>query len=189
MTQTMRVLYELAEQRAGYFTARQAAEAGVTRRALSGRSQRGDIERVSYGIYRLRDFPGHPFEDVAAACLWAGPDSAASHETALAVHGISDAMPASIHITVPRAFRGHRPGVTMHRAPLPDEQREVHDGVPVTTIARTLQDITVSSDPALVQQALEQAITRGALSRRQLRRLVRESPELAPIVIDVLADQ
>lgn len=34
-----------------------------------------------------------------------------------------------------------------------------------------------------------QAITRGVLSRRQLRALVRKSPEIAPLVIDALADE
>ncbi|MQA88149.1 MAG: hypothetical protein GEV03_26900 [Streptosporangiales bacterium] len=143
---------------------------------------------MRYGIYRLRDFPAHRFEDVVATCLWAGPGSAASHETALAVHGISDAMPASIHVTVPRVFRGRHPGVVVHRAPLPDEQREMRDGIPGTTIARTPQDVATSSDPALLQQAVEQAITREILSRRQLRRLVRDTPKLAPVVVGVLAD-
>lgn len=189
MTQTMRVLYQLAQPQAGYFTTAQAVKAGVSPRALSGRARRGDIERVRYGIYRLRDFPAQPFEDAAAACLWAGPDSATSHETALAVHGISDAMPARIHVTVPRPFRGRQPGVVVHRAPLSDREREVRDGVPVTTTARTLQDVAVSSDPALVQQAVEQAITRGALNRRQLRRMVRDIPELAPLVVGALAGE
>lgn len=149
---------------------------------------RGDLERIRYGLYRLQHFPAHPLEDIVAACLWVGEDSAASHETALVVHGISDAMPVSIHVTVPRRFRGRQSGVVVHRAPLSKEEREVRDGVPVTTIARTLKDVAASSDPALVEQAVEQAIARGALARRQLRRIVRDSPELAPIVVGVLAD-
>ncbi|MPZ88433.1 MAG: hypothetical protein GEU81_10215 [Nitriliruptorales bacterium] len=186
MPGTMSILYHLAEQQAGYFTTAQAVEAGVSRRALSGRAKRGDIHQVRHGLYRLRHFPAHPFEDVTAACLWVGPDSAASHETALAVHGISDAMPASIHITVPRSFRGQQRGVVVHRAPLPDEDREVRDSVPVTTIARTLQDVVTSSDPALVEQAVEQAVARGVLNRQQLRSMVCDTPALAPLVVTTL---
>lgn len=51
-------------------------------------------------MYRFRDFPARPFEGVIEACLWAGPDAVAGHETALAIYGLGDAMPASIHITV-----------------------------------------------------------------------------------------
>lgn len=188
MSKTMQILYVLAEPQAGYFTTRQAVDAGVSRRALSGRAKRGDLEPVRYGIYRLRNFPTHPFEDVTAACLWAGPDSAASHETALAIHGLSDAMPARIHLTIPRPFRGKQAGIVIHRAPLPDADRQVRDSVPVTTIARTLQDIATSSDPALARQSIDQAIRGGLLSRRRLRRIVRETPALAPLVVDALAE-
>lgn len=188
MVPTMNVLYDLAQRQAGYFTTAQALDAGVSRRTLSGRAQRGDLERASYGIYRLRQYPAHRFEDVVVACLWAGASSAASHETALAVHGISDAMPTRIHITVPQPFRGQQSGVIVHRAPMSEEDVEIVEDVPVTTIARTLSDIAESSDPTLVEQAVADAIRHGSLSRRQLRRLVRDRPALAPVVVDLLAD-
>lgn len=187
MSETMNILYEVAEGQAGYFTAAQAIAAGVSRRALSGRAKAGDIDQIRHGLYRLRRFPSHPFEDVIATCLWAGPDSAASHETALAIHGVSDAMPTSVHVTVPRPFRGKQAGVVIHRAALRDDERQVRDSVPVTTLARTLQDVADTSDPSIVEQAITHAVTRGALSRRQLRRIVRETPALAPLVVDVLA--
>jgi predicted transcriptional regulator of viral defense system len=188
VSDTMRVLYELAEPQAGYFTAGQAVAAGVSRRVLSGRTRRGDVEHVRYGIYRLRDFPASRFEDITAACLWAGLASVASHETALVVHGISDAMPSAIHLTVPQPFRGRRAGIVIHRAPLPDSDHEIRDSVPVTTMARTLRDVAGTSDPSLVRQAVEHAIEQGRLSRRQLRRIVTEAPELAPLVVDVLTE-
>lgn len=189
VSQTMWALYQLAERQAGYFTAAQAVEAGVSRRALSGRARRGDIERVRYGLYRLRHFPDQPFEDVIAACLWAGPGTVASHETAMVVHGISDAMPASIHVTVPREFRGRSPGVVVHRAPLDEGEQETRENVPLTTLPRTLRDVAESSDPSLVRQAVEQAVSRGVMSRRQLRELVRDTPALAPLVVDALMDR
>lgn len=189
MSETMDALYDLAERQAGHFTAAQARSAGISWRALSGRVKRGDLERVRYGIYRLRRFPHHPYEDVVAACLWAGSDCAASHDTALVVHGLSDAMPASIHVTVPVAFRGRQAGVTVHRAPLDSSDREIRDSVPVTTLGRTLVDISASSDPTIVRQAVDEALSRGRISRRQVRKLVREYPELAPIVVDVLAGE
>lgn len=161
----------------------------MSNRALYQRARGGDIDHVRYGLYRLHRFPAHPFEDVVAACQWAGGDSAASHETALALHGISDAMPSVIHITVPRQFRGRQDGVVIHRADLPDADRTRVDAVPATTIARTLQDVAATSDPALVEQAVAQAVARGTLSRRQLRRLVRDAPRLAPMIIGALAEE
>jgi predicted transcriptional regulator of viral defense system len=45
-----------------------------------------------------------------AVTLWAGPGSAISHESALAVYGLASAMPAAIHLTAPRSFQGRRAG-------------------------------------------------------------------------------
>jgi hypothetical protein len=97
-------------------------------------------------------------------------------------------MPSVIHVSVARPFRGRQPGVVIHPAPLPADQREVRDGIPVTTIGRTLQDVATSSDPTLVRQAVIEAINRGVLSRRQLHKMVREAPELAPLVVDALTE-
>lgn len=70
---------------------------------------------------------------------------------------------------------------------LKSSDREIRDSVPVTTLGRTLVDISASSDPTIVRQAVDEALSRGRISRRQVRKLVREYPELAPIVVDVLA--
>ena len=50
-------LYHLAEQQAGYFTARQAARAGFSGERLSDYSKNGRFQRVAHGVYRLAQFP------------------------------------------------------------------------------------------------------------------------------------
>ncbi|HSJ46724.1 MAG TPA: hypothetical protein VK923_18765 [Euzebyales bacterium] len=59
----------------------------------------------------------------------------------------------------------------------------------MTTIARTLHDVAATSDPALVEPAVAQAVARGTLRRRQLRTLVRDTPSLAPMVVGALAEE
>jgi hypothetical protein len=76
------------------------------------------VERIAHGIFRLRRFPAQGFEDVIVACLWADDGADASHDTALAVYELTDAMAVRVHVTVPRAFRGQRNGVVVHVAPL-----------------------------------------------------------------------
>lgn len=169
MPTSVDALYPLAERRAGYLTTAQAAEVGVSRQQLSYLARTGSLERVAHGIYRLRRFPTQRFEDVIVACLWAGDDAVASHDTALAIYELTDAMPAAIHVSVPRPFRGRRPGVTVHAAPLDDSDRSERDGVPVTTVARTIADVFVRSGADLARPAAEQALERGLVTRRRLR--------------------
>lgn len=83
-------------------------------------------------------------------------------------------MPSAIQITVPRRFRGRQDGVAIHHAHMPDADRTRVNAVPVTTIARTLQDVAATSDPALVEQAVAQAVARGTPSVA-LQRLRKEA--------------
>lgn len=169
MVTSMDVLYPLAEPRGGYLTTAQAAEVGVSRQQLYYLARTGSLDRVAQGIYRLRRFPAQRFEDVIVACLWVGEDAAASHDTALAVYELTDAMPAAIHVSVPRPFRGRRPGVAVHAAPLGDGERTEREGVPVTTVERTIADVLVRSGTDLAGPAAEQALARGLVTRRRLR--------------------
>ena len=81
-------LYKLAEPQAGYFTAAQALEAGVLQVRLAQLHQRGDIERVTRGVYRLARYPISPLGQYMEAALWPQvrrPDAhgVISHESAL----------------------------------------------------------------------------------------------------------
>lgn len=170
-------LYQAAEPQGGYFTTSQASEAGVSRRLLSLYAGRGDIERVAYGIYRLRRFPSHRFGELIVTTLWAGAGSAISHDSALTVYELGAAMPAVIHVTVSRAFRGKRPGVVVHRAPLPSTDITLRDDVPVTKVERTLRDVALTGDPSLARDAVREAVERGLTTRVRLSAMIDEHPD------------
>ena len=170
-------LYPLAETQLGYFTSVQADSLGVDRRYLAHHLRSGNLERVGRGIYRLSRFPSRRFEDVMVAVLWVGGGAVASHDTALSVYGLADAMPAVIHITVDRRFRGRRQGVIVRRASLPGKDVTSREGIPVTSPLRTIAD--VARDPSVVQAAASEALERGLVRIHQLRSLAQEHPQLA----------
>jgi predicted transcriptional regulator of viral defense system len=176
-SRAVRVFHELAETHGGHFTVDQATQAGLTHRVLSYHASTGELERVAQGVYRWARFPPHPFADVITAVLWAGDNTAASHETALAVYGLADAMPPVIHLTTPRRFRGRRREVTVHHAPLAAAEIRVFNAVPVTTPARTLVDVARSSDPSLAQEAATEAIDQGLLTHRRLWAALDSAPD------------
>ncbi|MPZ88850.1 MAG: hypothetical protein GEU81_12400 [Nitriliruptorales bacterium] len=179
MRRGLRVLYDTAAPQAGHFTRAQAHERQVSDRMLSHYTAAGDLTRPARGVYRLAHWPAQPWEDALVACLWIGPDAAASHGTALAVHGLGDAMPAVLHVTVPRAFRGQRSGVLVHHAPLPDDDVTSRDGVPVTTVWRTLVDVSELVDADEFARLVSEALDRGLLSRARVRQLADHQPRLA----------
>jgi predicted transcriptional regulator of viral defense system len=179
-------LVALAEEQDGLLTTDQARQAGFTNSVLARLVQRGRIERTARGVYRVPYISPGRFSQHREAVLWAkanrGPsDVALSHATALVVYGISDANPQLIHLTVPRSarLRRQRPkGVVVHRQDLSPEEITVEEGIPLTTISRTVVDLLHSNGRIdLVRQAISDARHAGLISDaevRQLRRRVEE---------------
>lgn len=174
MSTSLEVLYPVAERQGGYLTTSQARDLGVSHQQLYYLSRSGSIERVAHGIYRLKRFPSQPFEDVIVATLWAGEGAVASHETALAVYGLTDAMPPVIHVTVEGRSRGRKRGVAVHNAPLREGERSMRGGVPVTSPARTIRDVAARYGTDVAAEAAREAVARGVITRQRLAR------ELAP---------
>jgi predicted transcriptional regulator of viral defense system len=155
-------LYEIAEGQAGYFTSRQAGEAGVDRSVLSRQVQAGRLRRVRHGIYRLVHFPAAPDEDLVVAWLETGPASVISYDSALALHHLSDALPAEIHVTVPRTASHRRPGIRLHTNRLAPQEITRRNGVAVTTVPRTIADVAASGlSEEFVIQAVREALING----------------------------
>ena len=105
----------------GYFTTEQAAEHGISRRALTwraqqGSAQQGSAQRIGHGLYRLPHWPPDPSDELYALQAFA-PFVTFSHDTALTLLGLTDIIPSTIHFTIPETSRlRSRPGVTLHRS-------------------------------------------------------------------------
>jgi predicted transcriptional regulator of viral defense system len=163
-------LYEIAEPQGGYFTAEQAREAGFSGELLSYHARAGRFERVAHGVYRLRRFPGSPYEDLFIAQLRAGAESVVSHDSALALYELSDVLPAEVHLTVPKSASRRRPGIRQHTRRIAPDEVTVWEGLRVTTVPRTLADVARSgiSDDR-VRQATQEAVDRGMIGDEELQ--------------------
>lgn len=162
-------LYHLAEPQAGYFTAAQAARAGFSWERLTDYSKNGRFQRVAHGIYRLAQFPSSRFEDLFAAWLKCGPNSAISHESALALYDLSDVLPAEVHVTVPRTASRRRKGIRLHTNRLRPTDVVKREGLPVTSVPRTIADVAkggLSEDH--VARAIRDALQRGLTTKQAL---------------------
>ena len=182
-------LFQLATEQRGYFTTAQARDYGYSRSLLAHHAKTGTFQRVHTGIYRFRDYPSTPREELAAAWLAVGKDVAVvSHESALEQWDLGDLIPETVHLSVPRTRRRLPclPGVTIHTTtrPLDRENVQMLEGIPVTTPARTLLDVAQANvAPDQLGFALYQAITRGWIDRDALRvQAARRGPRVARII-------
>lgn len=164
-------LYSIAQSQSGYFTTGQAATAGYSPPLLHKYLANGRVVRVRRGIYRLVHFPASEHEDLVVAWLWTEQAGVFSHETALALHDLSDVLPAKLHMTLPVSWRHRRlrvpAGLVLHYADLSDFDRTGFSAVPITSAPRTLRDcLEANVSPELVRQAVLQARRRGLISEK-----------------------
>lgn len=170
-------LLTLAANQHGYFTTAQAAQQGVSRRALAGRAAQGSVDRAGYGLHRLAHWPIEPADELHALQTLA-PFGTFSHETALSLLGLSDIIPSVIHFTIPESSRlGPRPGVRLHRSRrAADRDRTFRDGLWVSRAHRALLDSErIGADPDQLLAAAREAKERAMLTHDDLARL-REHP-------------
>jgi predicted transcriptional regulator of viral defense system len=166
-------LFETAGAQEGYFTTGQAAEAGYSPQLLLKHIRAGRIARMRRGIYRLVHFPAGEHEDLVAAWLWSERAGVVSHQTALALHGLSDVLPTHAHLTFPSAWRSRRfrvpAGVVLHHADVPPADRAWFGPVPATSARRSLNDCARHGvSPDLLRQAAQQALRRGLVTRGEI---------------------
>ena len=169
------VLYDIAKDQTGYFTAAQARAAGLHQVRLVQLRQQGDVERDTRGVYRFTRFPVSRLGHYMAAVLWPQvrrPEivGVISHQSALSVHELSDVSPARVHLTVPAAVRIRRDVpkcLVIHYADLTPDDVERVEGVPVTTPARSIRDAHASDlGNELVGPAIADGRRSGALDGR-----------------------
>lgn len=165
-----RRLYEYAVAQGGYFTATQAREAGYPKQLQYYHVKRGNWVREARGVYRLWEWPRSSHDDLIRWTLWSRGAAVVSHQSAMAVHQISDIMPAKISMTVPPGFRKKPPpAIVLYRDRLSPHEIEQREGFRVTTPLRTIIDAArVAVDPERLSDAIGDAIRKGLVSDRLL---------------------
>lgn len=166
-------LYEVAAAQDGFFTTRQAAAAGCSPQLLGHHLGSGRVLRVRRGVYRLVHFPAGDHEDLTVVWLWSEQEGVFSHQTALALHDLSDILPAQLHLTLPGAWSKRRlrvpHGVVLHYGDVAESERRWFGPVPATAPLRTLEDCAGEHlPPELLRGAARDALERGLVAREEL---------------------
>jgi very-short-patch-repair endonuclease len=163
----------LASRQHGVVAFWQLIRFGFTRRQVAGMVERGHLHRLHRGVYAV----GHPNVSqqghYMAATLACGEGAVLSHWSAAGhwtLLGVRDG--AEINVS---ARRHRRPtgAITAHWVPgLDSRDCTLRDGIPVTTVARTLLDLAAVATPKQLQRATNQAERNGWLTERAVRELI-----------------
>ena len=152
---------------------------GFTHDEIRYRASIGRLHRIHHGVYAVGHGKltreGHRM----AAVLAYGPDAVLSHWSAAAHWGIGAAR-AKVHVTTPHAKRS-RKTIRAHTAKLHEEDRTVHNGIPITSIARTILDIAAQSTEDQITYLIEETDRARRLDLDALDRAIARRPRAAGV--------
>jgi hypothetical protein len=158
---------EIAQAQHGLVTLEQLDQLGITRRQRQWRVHIGRWELPYPGIYRMAGLPTSWKSDLLAACL-AG-DAVASHGSAAALWDLPGARHDRVEIITERWERAQQAGLVVHESLLLDDvDKGVIDGIPTTTIERTIFDLCSIPSDVVVDIAIDRALRRQLTSHTNL---------------------
>jgi very-short-patch-repair endonuclease len=169
-------LVRLAQRQHGAVAAAQLHALGFPHATIHDRRRLGRLCRIQQGVYALGR-PDLPAKGRwMAAVLACGPGAVLSHAAAAALHGIRATAAALIDITLTQPRSIKRPGIRVHtctRLTAADISEE--DGIPVTSVARTLLDLASFLTQPQLERACEQAVLEGLFDLNEISDLLARS--------------
>lgn len=94
-----------------------------------------------------------------AATLALGPGAVISHRSAAGLWGLTAGSGVVIEVTLPRNAR-NRSHIVVRRSFVPPDERGVVEGIPVTSVPRTILDLAAVGSRRQVERALHEAEVR-----------------------------
>jgi very-short-patch-repair endonuclease len=154
----------LAGRQHGRVAARQLRALKLDTRAIRRRAW---LVGLGDGVFQVGAIAG-PRAVEMAALLRHGDRSTISDRAAAACWELRAARPGEpVDVTVPTDVTA-RPGVRKHRRALRPDERTVHDGLRITTPARTIADLSASLPAVELQRLIEEAERKRLATRAEL---------------------
>jgi hypothetical protein len=189
-------LADLAANNSGVFTRAQAMAAGYTGRQIRLLVEAGLWARLRHGILvdaeqlALADDQARAVLDVAAARLTVSMPTVGSDRSAASAHGLPLLSGGrSVFLIGSRSVRRgtSKLPVLVRRAALPEDHCTALNGVPLTTVARTVSDLSVAVAKPDAVVAIDAALHRGLVTVEELAAVAAQVGTL-PSLMQVLPE-
>lgn len=150
----LRELAGVTESQWGMVTSAQAVERGLNHMDLARLAEGGELIRLAHGVYKDAGAPSDEYENLRAAWLSIEPKRLAwvrtkerpsfatvSGETATVLHGVGDLRAMRSEFTTLKRRQTQREDVRYRTRELTRDDVTIREGLPVTTLERTIADL------------------------------------------------
>lgn len=163
-------LARIAERHHGAFAAHHLDELRFSREARAVRVEAGRWLAVHDGVFRMAGAPVTWRSELMAACWAGGSRALASHRSAGALWALPTGRTDITELTCPRWRRARHDRLIVHESlAIDDVDRAEVDGIPCTSVARTLFDLARKRSPVMLDANIDTAIRRELVTLDELR--------------------
>jgi hypothetical protein len=168
------IVSRLAARQHGVVALWQLTALGIEASAIRRRVADGRLRRVHRGVYAIGPLGRKGYW--MAAVLACGEGALLSHRDAAMLWNLRQTDRTAIDVTVAGARRRRRSRIAVHStAEIHADDRAEVDGIPVTSIARTLLDLAEVVPAEHLRRAYEAAERRELLDMQAVRELITRS--------------
>jgi hypothetical protein len=168
----------LASRQKGLITVIQLLAIGLSRSGIDDWVRRGRLHRIHRGVYAVGHIALGSEGRLLAAVLACGSGAALSHRSAASLWRLRRSAMSRVEVSVPSGHgRGARDGILVHRCrTLRPEDVTIRDGIPVTTVARTLVDPAEVVPRRSLERAADQAEIERLFDLRAITEAITANP-------------
>lgn len=164
---------DLGSRQHSLITLDQLRRIGLSEDAVRHRLDTGRLERLEPRLFRLAGGTDTWEQRVHAACLSVGPDAVACRRTAAVLWGLILLPDPPIEVAVPRPRVPQWVSARVFRSTdIIRAHRTEIDGIPVTTVPRTLVDLGAVVTDRLVEDAVDRAMVRQLTTIKELQQIL-----------------
>jgi very-short-patch-repair endonuclease len=164
----------IASTQFGLINLAQTRACRMRRAQVNHRLETGRWRPVLPTVYCINGSPSSWEQDAMGACLWAGEGAALSHKAAARRWDFNGFANAPVEISTIKSKRNVALPFLVHRvSPALVREIETLGGLPVTSVRRTILDLTETREPR-AERVLDQAIARDLTSLGQMWLLYEE---------------
>jgi very-short-patch-repair endonuclease len=143
---------------------------GFSDEAIDHRLSIGRLRPLHRGVFVVGGREVGNSERWMAAVLACGEDALLSHQSAAELWGIRKSHAGPVEVSVPGSARRRPRGIRVHRrSGLSDLDRRIRSGIPVTSPARTLADLSRRLHQSQLEAAINEADKLGLVDPVALR--------------------
>jgi very-short-patch-repair endonuclease len=148
---------------------------GWTKEEIDWRIRTGRLHRLHAGVYAVGHRQNAQQMWWMAAVLASGPGAVLSHRSAAALWKVRGYSGDTIHVTVPHKSTSTK-RIRRHLSSVPEDERAVEAGIPVTSVHRTIFDLAASEDVDAVVAMIKEAEYLNRWDRLSLPDLLERYP-------------